>query len=205
MVGHAANFWPPLWEMSLDWFGKFGAKRKRASEKPLESVSLDGADRLDGPLPPFVVELPEELCGDPTAELAYSLTLVNPKFVKRRPAGWRRFWYRGEEQYFDVFIDVDPESMSEVRWFQFTFRGRVVTWDAEKNVVTTGVTNEMAGDQGFSSAKLLARHAQTDGGLVGLVLDVLQHRTDSIPLVAARRKLRRAAENQGLCRRPTLH
>lgn len=126
--------------------------------------------------------------------------------VKRRPSGWRRFWYRGPEPYFDVFVDVDEEEDSAVRWFQFTYRGRYVTWDSKSNAVSTGITNEFSAEQmAYSASKVLMHDPKTDGGLIGLVLDVLRFRTDSPPLMEARRRLRRAADAQGLCRRPTLH
>lgn len=176
--------------------------RRKAEEQ--QKVANDDTAMNDGH-PPLKVEIPEELIGDEVAELAYSLRLVHPRFVRRRPAGWRRYWYRGDEPYFDVFIDVDEEDGNQVRWFQFSYRGRFVTWDGDKDVMSTGLTNEFSADQmAFSSTKLLTMHAQGDGGFAGLVLDVLQHRTDSPPLLAARSRLRRAAERQGVCRRPTL-
>ncbi|MEO1172410.1 MAG: hypothetical protein AAFX94_10205, partial [Myxococcota bacterium] len=168
------------------------------------TAALRAAALPDG-FPPLTVDLPEALAGDEVAELAYSLRLVHPRFVRRRPAGWRRYWYRGQESYFDVFIDVDEEDRDQVRWFQFSYRGRFVTWDGSKDAVSTGLTNEFSAEQmAFSSSKLLTLHSEGDGGFIGLVLDVLQHRLDSPPLVAARSRLRRAAERQNLCRRPTL-
>ncbi|MEL6548465.1 MAG: hypothetical protein AAFQ82_27825, partial [Myxococcota bacterium] len=187
----------------LSWVRHLGTKLRKATSRG-ESEKADAPQEEDHP--PLVVEMPEELAGDPLAELAYSLRMVHPRMVKKRPSGWKRFWYRGPEPYFDVFIDVDEEQNHEVQWFQFTYRGRYLTWDGKSDAVSTGITNEFSAEQmAYSSSKLLAHDAQTDSGLVGMVLDVLRFRTDSPPLVEARRRVQRSAAAQGLCRRPTLH
>ncbi len=185
---------------------QLGTKLRRTAGGTDAPAETDATREPEPEHPPLVVEMPEELTGDPTAELAYSLRMVHPRMVKRRPSGWRRFWYRGPEPYFDVFVDVDEERESAVQWFQFTYRGRYVTWDSKTNAVSTGVTNEFSAEQmAYASSKVLMHDPKTDGGLIGLVLDILRFRTDSPPLMEARRRVRRAADAQGLCRRPTLH
>ncbi len=149
---------------------------------------------------------PTELRGDPTAEVAFSLRMVAPRWVRRRPQGWRRYWYRGPEPYFDVFVDVEEDDPETVRWFQFTRRGQVLTWDGEDDRITTGVTNELSGESAtFSSSKMLVPHNGSDPVFVRWVLQILSLRADSPPLVIARRRVQSAAENQGLCPRTTVH
>jgi hypothetical protein len=51
-----------------------------------------------------------------------------------------RVWYYGQETYFDLLFDIEDQS---IHWFQFTLRGRSLTWSRRGNLIRTGYTNEL--------------------------------------------------------------
>ncbi|MEL6340023.1 MAG: hypothetical protein AAFQ65_08940 [Myxococcota bacterium] len=184
----------PVLHVSRKWrFWRRRADLKPRAKRPELEVRLS-------------TETPTALRGDPTAEVAFSLRMVAPRWVRRRPQGWRRYWYRGPEPYFDIFVDVEEDDPETVRWFQFTRRGQVLTWDGEEDRITTGVTNELSGESAtFSSSKMLIPHNGSDPMFVRWVLQILSLRSDSPPLVVARQRVQSAAEKQGLCPSTTVH
>lgn len=112
----------------------------------------------------------------PAEHLAATLTQVNPRLIRRRTAGWRRIWYRGDEPYFDVFFDVDEHDA--LRWFQLTLRGKYLEWNAQGGRLETGITNERQIDPQPHAAVKLARPGSTvDRALAATVLEILAFRS----------------------------
>jgi hypothetical protein len=91
-----------------------------------------------------------------------------------------RVWYFGkDEPYFDVFFDVED---NQVTWFQFTLRGKSLTWNGRS--VNTGTTNELSADTSYYSAsKTIHDDRQLDIPFLHLVTQVLQSRPDQTILI----------------------
>ena len=108
------------------------------------------------------------------AALGASLRPIDQKLLKK-DASIERLWYQGEESYFDVFFEIQN---SEIIWFQFTFRGKVLCWDKENPVIQTGRTNELGtGDMGYYAAsKLIKLDRKTDQSFIKLTHSILQTR-----------------------------
>ncbi len=103
-----------------------------------------------------------------------SLRPIDQKLLKK-DASIERLWYQGEESYFDVFLEIQN---SEIIWFQFTFRGKVLCWDKENPVMQTGRTNELGtGDMGYYAAsKLIKLDRKSDQSFIKLAHSILQTR-----------------------------
>ncbi|MDJ1185298.1 hypothetical protein [Roseofilum casamattae] len=90
----------------------------------------------------------------------------------------RRFWYQGDEPYFDVFFDFQGRDLV---WFQFTFRGKSFTWYQNQGI-ETGFTNEtQVMPDYYPSSKLIATHTEVDEKFMRLVRDILHTREDEYP------------------------
>jgi hypothetical protein len=88
-----------------------------------------------------------------------------------------RVWYYGDEPYFDIFFDLQD---GDVHWFQFTLRGRSLTWQRSSNIMHTGNTNELAMTPALSppSSKLIHDDLGMDHGFYRLVTAILTSRAD---------------------------
>lgn len=76
------------------------------------------------------------------AALGASLRQINPNLMKSEAAASekQRFWYQGNEPYFDVTIEKTGQS---VTWFQITLRGKVISWRHPNAHLQTGETDEL--------------------------------------------------------------
>ncbi|WP_341527463.1 hypothetical protein WKK05_34060 [Nostoc sp. UHCC 0302] len=112
------------------------------------------------------------------ASLGASLRPIEQKLLKQgNKPGLSRIWFQGEEPYFDVFLELDND---EIIWFQFTLRGKTLSWDRKKPGWQTGITNEFnINDVSFYAAsKTIDNDHKIDGEFINLVKLILQTRTE---------------------------
>jgi hypothetical protein len=85
-------------------------------------------------------------------------------------------WFQGEEPYFDVFFELKND---EILWFQFTLRGKSLSWDSRRARFQTGTTNELNyNDVSFYAAsKTIENDIQTNWEFVNLVRSILETRS----------------------------
>lgn len=109
-------------------------------------------------------------------KLAASLRPIDPKILKqRKDASTKRIWYQGEESYFDVVFELQNE---EIIWFQFTLRGKTLSWDKNNCQIQTGTTNELKQDNVtyYSASKLIKNDSKLDLDFISVVLAILKSR-----------------------------
>jgi hypothetical protein len=112
------------------------------------------------------------------ASLGASLRAIEQKLLKQgNKAGMNRIWFQGEEPYFDVFLELDND---EIIWFQFTLRGKTLSWDRKKPGWQTGITNEFnINDVSFYAAsKTIDNDHKLDEEFINLVKLILQTRAE---------------------------
>ena len=87
-----------------------------------------------------------------------------------------RVWYQGGEPYFDVFVELRK---GEIEWFQFTLRGKSISWNPQVCGWQTGMTNELRTDDSafYPASKLIQGDKQPDADFVELARSILQIRT----------------------------
>ncbi len=115
--------------------------------------------------------------------LGASLQEIEPGILKKgHKQGATRVWYQGEEPYFDVFCELIND---EIVWFQFTLRGKSVSWDKDKSGWQTGNTDELKiNDVSFYAAsKTIDNDSAIDWGFINLVKSILTTRTDQAVFV----------------------
>ncbi|MBH8555391.1 hypothetical protein I8751_24205 [Nostocaceae cyanobacterium CENA357] len=111
------------------------------------------------------------------ASLGASLREIEQKLLKQdHKKGNTRIWFQGEEPYFDVFFDF---SNDEISWFQFTFRGKSISWDKRKPELQTGTTNELCIDDVsfYAASKTIENDKQLDVEFIELVKSILKTRS----------------------------
>jgi hypothetical protein len=121
---------------------------------------------------------------DEIAALGASLRAIDPRFVRSSSSsGTRRIWYQGNEPYFDVFFDLKNE---EIIWFQFTLRGKTLSWDSKKPGLQTGSTNEFMLDDCnyYPAGKTIDTDDNTDWDFISLVKSILHTRASTEPVFA---------------------
>jgi hypothetical protein len=112
------------------------------------------------------------------ASLGASLRAIEPKLLKRcQKEDNVRIWFQGGEPYFDFFLELNHD---EIIWFQFTLRGRSLSWHSKKPVWQTGSTNELNIDDVsfYAASKTMENDADSDLEFIGLVKSILQTRAD---------------------------
>ncbi|MDJ0692752.1 hypothetical protein [Mastigocoleus sp. MO_188.B34] len=115
--------------------------------------------------------------------LGASLQEIEPGILKKGyKKGATRVWYQGEEPYFDVFCELIND---EIVWFQFTLRGKSVSWDKDRSGWQTGNTDELKiNDVSFYAAsKTIDNDSAIDWELINLVKLILTTRTDQAVFV----------------------
>ncbi|KST62499.1 hypothetical protein [Mastigocoleus testarum] len=112
------------------------------------------------------------------SSLGASLQEIEPGILKKGyKKGATRVWYQGEEPYFDVFCELIND---EIVWFQFTLRGKSVSWDKDRSGWQTGNTDELKiNDVSFYAAsKTIDNDSAIDWEFINLVKLILTTRTD---------------------------
>ncbi|MBH8573472.1 hypothetical protein I8752_10680 [Nostocaceae cyanobacterium CENA369] len=115
---------------------------------------------------------------DEIASLGASLRAIEQKSLKQsQKAGKTRIWFQGEEPFFDVFFELNN---NEIFWFQFTLRGKSISWDKRKPELQTGTTNEFCiNDVSFYAAsKTIENDRQQDWEFIYLVKSILRTRSE---------------------------
>lgn len=114
-------------------------------------------------------------------EIAYlgaSLQEIEPGILKKGyKKGANRVWFQGEEPYFDLFCELIND---EIVWFQFTLRGKSLSWDRDISRWQTGNTDELKiNDVSFYAAsKTIESDNTIDWEFVNLVKLILGTRAD---------------------------
>jgi hypothetical protein len=106
--------------------------------------------------------------------LGKSLREIQANLLKQNSQeGFKRLWFQGEEPYFDVFFETQND---QITWFQFTLRGKTLSWDNSKPGWQTGVSNELKiNDVSFYAAsKLIENDTEIDWEFINLVKSILE-------------------------------
>ncbi|MFM7409157.1 MAG: hypothetical protein ACKO3K_21480 [Cuspidothrix sp.] len=120
------------------------------------------------------------------ASLGASLREIAPKLLKpTSQEGIIRIWYQGGEAYFDLFLELNDHH--EITWFQFTLRGKSLSWCTNTPVFKTGITNELNIDDVsfYSASKTVENDSDSDKEFIDLVKSILQTRKDEEIFVKA--------------------
>jgi hypothetical protein len=117
--------------------------------------------------------------------LGSSLRRIEQKLLKQNSSGGKsKIWFQGEEPYFDIFLEFEH---TEIVWFQFTLRGKSLSWDRKKHELQTGTTNELSiYDASFYAAsKTIEQDIKTDSEFIYLVKSILETRTEEVVFAKA--------------------
>ncbi|MDJ1174937.1 hypothetical protein [Roseofilum capinflatum] len=116
---------------------------------------------------------------DHIQKLGASLRPIRQNLLKfDEEQGILRFWYQGEEPYFDVFFDIQDR---ELIWFQLTLRGKCLTWHHHQGL-ETGFTEEInITPERYPSSKLIRPQASLDQAFVDLAYEILLTRSPEYP------------------------
>lgn len=112
------------------------------------------------------------------ASLSASLRPIEQKILKQdSPQGTKRIWFQGAEPYFDVFFELKND---EIVWFQFTLRGKSLSWDKKTKKWETGNTNELRVDDisFYPASKTIDNHENIDYEFINLVNSILEIRAE---------------------------
>ncbi|MBE9053271.1 hypothetical protein IQ243_23175 [Nostocales cyanobacterium LEGE 11386] len=112
------------------------------------------------------------------ASLGASLRAIEQKLLKQgHQEGNIKIWFQGEEPYFDIFFECNND---EILWFQFTLRGKSLSWDRRKPELQTGITNELCVDDVsfYAATKTIDNDHQADWDFIYLVKSILATRAE---------------------------
>lgn len=110
--------------------------------------------------------------------LGKSLRAIAPKLLKQSSTiGVERIWFQGGEPYFDIFLELTND---EIIWFQFTLRGKSLSWSIDKPMLKTGITNELNIDDVsfYAASKTVENDHNSDQEFIQLVKSILQTRPE---------------------------
>lgn len=111
------------------------------------------------------------------ALLGASLRQIEQKLLKKGcNEGANRIWFQGDEPYFDVFFELKND---EIVWFQFTLRGKSLSWDSKTTRWQTGITNELKIDDVsfYPASKTIENDIKVDWEFTDLVKSILHSRS----------------------------
>jgi hypothetical protein len=110
------------------------------------------------------------------ASLGASLRAIEQKLLKTGYRQGRRMWFQGDEPYFDIFFELNND---DITWFQFTLRGKSLSW-SQTTGWQTGLTNELkTNDVSFYPASTtIENDSKIDGDFVNLVKSIFQTRAE---------------------------
>jgi hypothetical protein len=111
--------------------------------------------------------------------LGISLRQIDPSWTQNNlEEGITRVWYQGREFYFDIMFELRGD---EISWFQFTLRGRALSWKASSNRIETGQTEETDSPaivSYYAASKGIRSEAEVDRELLNLTKAILRSRSD---------------------------
>ncbi|MBE9127825.1 hypothetical protein IQ257_13135 [Coleofasciculus sp. LEGE 07092] len=112
---------------------------------------------------------------DEMIRLGASLRQIDPGIMSPAKEGMTKIWYQGGEPYFDMVVELRN---GKLEWFQFTLRGKSISWKPEFSGFQTGKTNELQTDDMIfhPASKLIENNPQQDEKFMGLVQAILQTR-----------------------------
>ncbi|MBD2041194.1 hypothetical protein [Microcoleus sp. FACHB-672] len=113
---------------------------------------------------------------DEIVALGASLHRINQKLLKSKSQAYMsRIWYQGDEPYFDMFLDLLD---NEIVWFQFTLRGKCLSWNQKQLCLQTGSTNELVVDDitYYSASKVITGDSNPDIDFIKLAQAILTTR-----------------------------
>lgn len=112
---------------------------------------------------------------DEIKRLGASLRQIDPGILSPAKEGITKVWYQGGEPYFDVVVELRHD---QIEWFQFTLRGKSISWRPRFSGLQTGSTNELeADDLTFHPAsKLIEYNNQRDYKFIEVARAILQTR-----------------------------
>ena len=109
-------------------------------------------------------------------QLGSSLQKIDQTLIRSdQSSGVTRLWYQGREPYFDVVFELQNHDLV---WFQFTLRGKSLSWNQKSKTIQTGMTNERQVNDTtyYSGSKLIQTNHTVDQNFVLLVRAILQTR-----------------------------
>ncbi|HBB35272.1 MAG TPA: hypothetical protein DDZ80_24095 [Cyanobacteria bacterium UBA8803] len=112
---------------------------------------------------------------DEIARLGASLRQIDQRLLPAKQ-GITKVWYQGGEPYFDVIVEL---RQGKIEWFQFTFRGKSISWQPNFSDLQTGQTNELHTDDltFHPASKLIENNQQKDVEFIKLACAILQTHT----------------------------
>ncbi|MGQ4649172.1 hypothetical protein [Lyngbya aestuarii] len=114
---------------------------------------------------------------DEIEALGASLRKIDQRLLTQdKDEGTTRIWYQGGEPYFDVFVELHH---GKICWFQFTLRGKSISWNPRASSWQTGRTNELGTEDinFYPASKLIEGDRQTDNAFLELAYSILQTRS----------------------------
>lgn len=117
--------------------------------------------------------------------LGKSLRKIEQNLLKRnQDKAITKIWFQGEEPNFDVFFELYYD---EISWFQFTLRGKSLSWDKKQPKLQTGITNELSvNDASFYAASTtIENDTQDDDDFIFLVKSIMQTKIEEPVFVKA--------------------
>lgn len=126
------------------------------------------------------------LTADDKQRLGASLRQIDPGWTQGSPAEVdNRIWYQGSEPYFDIMAELAAHPPAQgsptLTWFQFTLRGRVLSWQASTHRVETGETEELDVPplvSYYPASQAIRPEARLDQVFVKLAQTILRSRPD---------------------------
>ena len=114
---------------------------------------------------------------DEIKRLGASLRQIDPGILSPAKEGITKVWYQGGEPYFDVVVELRH---GKIEWFQFTLRGKSISWKPVFLGLQTGKTNELQTDDltFHPASKLIEHNNQKDHKFIELAGAILQTRAD---------------------------
>jgi hypothetical protein len=110
------------------------------------------------------------------AALGVSLRQIDQKLLTpAKEEGTTRVWYQGGEPYFDVFVEL---RQGKIEWFQFTLRGKSISWNPKHSGWQSGTTNELRADDitFYPASKVIESDKQLDWEFIKLIRSILETR-----------------------------
>lgn len=114
---------------------------------------------------------------DEIKRLGASLRQIDPGILSPAKEGITKVWYQGGEPYFDVVVELRH---GKIEWFQFTLRGKSISWKPGFSGLQTGKTNELQTDDltFHPASKLIEHNNQKDHKFIEVAGAILQARAD---------------------------
>ncbi|MEQ8541195.1 MAG: hypothetical protein RIB93_27530 [Coleofasciculus sp. D1-CHI-01] len=114
---------------------------------------------------------------DEIKRLGASLRQIDPGILSPAKEGITKVWYQGGEPYFDVVVELRH---GKIEWFQFTLRGKSISWKPVFLGLQTGKTNELQTDDltFHPASKLIEHNNQKDHKFIEVAGAILQTRAD---------------------------